>query len=271
MNLIAEIGINHNGDIEICKSLFYCAKLAGFNYVKIQKRNPDLCVPEKQKNKVKETPWGTMTYLDYKKNIEFNEEQIKELVDYSIKIGIVFFSSIWDTDSVDLMSKYTKIGKIPSALITNLELCIYARHKFDKLIISTGMSTEKEITTCINSCNPDVVMHSNSTYPCPPEDLNLRYITWLKDKYLNKEIGYSGHEDGIITTLASIPLGVSWIERHVTMDKTMWGSDQKASLDIQEMFELVKNVKTIEEACKYKPQERILFEKENIKKLSLRK
>ena len=132
------------------------------------------------------------------------------------------------------------------------------------------MSTEQEIETCVDACNPDVIMHSNSTYPCPVEDLNMRYITWLKHKYSNKDIGYSGHESGIIPTLVSIPLGVNWIERHVTMDKTMWGSDQKASLDIQEMFELIKHIKIVEQSCKYEPQERVQFEKENIKK-SLRK
>jgi|TARA_R110002074_G_scaffold206565_1_gene375006 N-acetylneuraminate synthase len=271
MNLIAEIGINHNGDIEICKSLIFCAKQSGFNYVKIQKRNPDKCVPEEQKSKMRETPWGTMTYLEYKKKIEFNEEQIKELLKYANEINITMFASVWDPDSVDLMAKHTKIGKIPSALITDLELCAYARSKFDTLIVSTGMSTEDEIEKCILSCSPNVVMHSNSTYPCPPEDLNLRYITWLKDKYSDREIGYSGHESGIIPTLATVPLGVTWIERHVTMDKTMWGSDQKASLDIQEMFELVKNIKIIEKSCQYIPQERIQFETENIKKKSLRK
>ena len=164
MNTIAEIGINHNGDIEICKNLFYCAKLSGFKYVKIQKRNPDVGVPEEQKTKIRDTPWGKMTYLDYKKRIEFNEEQIQDLVNYSNKIDIQFFSSVWDQDSVDLMAKYTKIGKIPSALITDLELCTYARKKFDILIISTGMSTEQEIETCVDACNPDVIMHSNSTY-----------------------------------------------------------------------------------------------------------
>ena len=271
MNLIAEIGINHNGDIEICKKLISIAQIAGFNYVKIQKRNPDLCVPEEQKSKIRETPWGTMSYLDYKKKIEFDKKQIAELIKYSKDKGITMFSSVWDKDSVDIMSKYCDIGKIPSALITNIELCVYARKKFDKLIISTGMSTEEEIEACIEACNPDVIMHSNSTYPCPPEDLNLRYIHWLKDKNPNKEIGYSGHESGIVTTLATIPLGVSWIERHVTLDKSMWGSDQKASLDIQEMFELVKNIKIIEKACQYKPQKRIQFKKENEKKKSLRK
>ena len=154
--LIAEIGINHNGSIKLAKKLIYIAKLSGFDYAKIQKRNPDVCVPEHQKNKKKNTPWGEMTYLEYKKKIEFNEEEIKELVNYSNEIGIGFFASVWDKDSVDLMAKYCNIGKIPSALITDLELCKYARQKFKYLIISTGMSTEEEIVKCIEICVPNV-------------------------------------------------------------------------------------------------------------------
>ena len=211
VKIIAEIGINHNGDIELAKKLIMLSKVAGTNYVKIQKRNPDICVPEHQKSKMRNTPWGEMTYLEYKYRVEFDEEQIKELVDYSNNIGITFFASVWDNDSVDLMSKYTDIGKIPSALITNLELCNYARKNFKTLIISTGMSTEEEVDACISVCNPDVVMHTNSTYPCPVEDLNLRYIEHLQQKLPNKEIGYSGHEYGLITTYAAVTLGATWV------------------------------------------------------------
>ena len=269
MNLIAEIGINHNGDIEICKKLINLAKLSGFNFVKIQKRNPDVCVPELQKNKLKNTPWGEMKYIDYKKKIEFDESQIIELIEYSKKIEIIFFASVWDKDSVDIMSKYCKYGKIPSALITNLDLCKYARDKFENLIISTGMSTEEEIEECVKICNPDVIMHTNSTYPSPDKDLNLRYITWLKNKY-NKEIGYSGHEKGIISTLVTIPLGVTWIERHVTLDKNMWGSDQKASLNPIEMFKLCDDVNLVLSTLLYDPGPRKLFDSENEKRKSLR-
>lgn len=269
MNLIAEIGINHNGDIEICKKLINLAKLSGFNFVKIQKRNPDVCVPELQKNKLKNTPWGEMKYIDYKKKIEFDEFQIIELIEYSKKIEIIFFASVWDKDSVDIMSKYCKYGKIPSALITNLDLCKYARDKFENLIISTGMSTEEEIEECVKICNPDVIMHTNSTYPSPDKDLNLRYITWLKNKY-NKEIGYSGHEKGIISTLVTIPLGVTWIERHVTLDKNMWGSDQKASLNPIEMFKLCDDVNLVLSTLLYDPGPRKLFDSENEKRKSLR-
>ena len=245
MNLIAEIGINHNGDIEICKNLIFCAKQSGFNYVKIQKRNPDKCVPEEQKNKMRETPWGTMTYLEYKKKIEFNDDQIKELLRYANEINITMFASVWDIDSADLMAKYTKIGKIPSALITDLELCAYSREKFDTLIISTGMSTEDEIETCVQICSPNVVMHSNSTYPCPPEDLNLRYITWLKDKYSDREIGYSGHETGIAVSLAAVSLGATSLERHITLDHNMWGTDHKSSLEVHAMDLLKKRIKDV--------------------------
>jgi len=271
VKIIGEIGINHNGSIEKCKELIDLCKLSGCDYAKIQKREPDLCVPENQKSKMRETPWGTMTYLDYKKKIEFNEDEIKELIEYSKNIGIEFFASVWDKTSVDVMCKYTKISKIPSALITDLELCAYAREKFEKLIISTGMSTEEEVIECIKVCNPDVIMHTNSTYPCPVEELNLNYINWLKEKYTNKEIGYSGHEYGLATTFATISMGVKWIERHITLDRTMWGSDHTSSIEPSGLFKLVKGVRDIEKALKYESGPRKQFEKENIKKESLRK
>lgn len=269
-NIIAEIGINHNGCILDAMKLIDAAVNAGCNYAKIQKRNPDKCVPEHQKNKLKQTPWGEMTYLEYKKKIEFSEEEVRTLHEYANEKGITFFSSVWDCDSVDVMCKITDIGKIPSALITDLELCAYARKHFKTLIISTGMSTEEEIEEAVNVSNPDVIMHTNSTYPCPPEDLNLQYITHLKNKYPNKEIGYSGHEKGLVTTFATIPLGATWVERHVTLDRAMWGSDQSSSIEPNELSELVKGIRTIEKAILYPPGPRKQFEKENIKKDSLR-
>lgn len=268
--VISEIGINHNGSMELAKELIMLSKVAGCNYVKIQKRNPDVCVPEHQKNKPKSTPWGQMTYLEYKHRIEFNEEQIKELVEFSNNININFFASVWDLDSVDIMSKYTSIGKIPSALITNIELCNYARSHFKTLIISTGMSTEEEIADCVNACNPDVIMHSNSTYPCNVEHLNLRYIEHLQSKYPNAEIGYSGHEYGLVTTFASVALGASWIERHVTLDRNNWGSDQSSSIEPSGLIKLVKGIRDIEKSIQYIPGERILFEGELSKRKSLR-
>jgi N-acetylneuraminate synthase len=268
--IIAEVGINHNGSMDTAKELIMLSKVAGCDYVKIQKRNPDKCVPEHQKSKLRQTPWGEMTYIEYKHRIEFSEEQIKELVDYSDGVGIKFFASVWDLDSVDIMSKYTKIGKIPSALITNLELCHYAREKFDFLIISTGMSTETEIEQCVAKCRPDVIMHSNSTYPCMVEHLNLRYIEHLREKYPQTSIGYSGHEFGLVTSFASVALGATWLERHITLDRNMWGSDQKSSIEPSGLIKLVKGVRDIEKAIQYPPSERILFEGELSKRKSLR-
>ncbi len=270
VKIISEIGINHNGDMDIAKKLIIVSAGAGCDYVKFQKRNPDKCVPEHQKTKLRQTPWGEMQYIDYKKKIEFNMEQIKELYDFARSVGTELFASVWDLDSVDDMASITNIGKIPSALITDLELCAYAREKFDVLIISTGMSTEEEIEACVSVCNPDVIMHTNSTYPCPSEDLNLRYITHLGNKYPNKEIGYSGHEYGLVTTYATVPLGVTWIERHVTLDRSMWGSDQKSSVEPSGLYKLVKGVREISKALQYAPGPRRQFETESEKRDSLR-
>jgi N-acetylneuraminate synthase len=181
VKIIAEIGINHNGSVEICKKMMLLAKFAGVDYVKIQKRTPDLCVPEDQKMKLKDTPWGQMTYLEYKERIEFNESQIEELFKYAKEIDVNFFASVWDIPSVDLMCKYTDIGKIPSALITDLELCSYARKKFKLFMISTGMSTEEEIEECIKVCDPDIIMHTNNDIIS--YHIISYYIPYIGDRY----------------------------------------------------------------------------------------
>ena len=169
------------------------------------------------------------------------------------------------------MKKYTRIGKIGSASITDLELCRAAREAFDELIISTGMSTEEEIEKCIEACKPDVIMHTNSTYPCPVEELNLKYINWLEKKYPDKEIGYSGHEYGLMTTFAAVAMGSTWVERHITLDRNMWGSDHSSSIEPSGLFKLVKGIRAIGDATKHPPGERILFPGELKKKESLRK
>ena len=270
VNFISEIGINHNGSIELCKKLIMLSKVAGADYVKIQKRNPDICVPEHQKCKIKDTPWGKITYLEYKHKIEFNEEQIKELSEFSDSIEIKFFASVWDLDSVKLMSKYTKIAKLGSASINDLELCRATREAFDFVIISTGMSTENEIEAAVKAAKPDVIMHTNSTYPCPVEDLNLRYIEHMKNKWKDKEIGYSGHEFGLVTTYAAVAMGATWVERHITLDRNMWGSDQLSSIEPDGLIKLVKGIRAIEKATQYEPGPRKQFNGENLKKDSLR-
>ena len=271
VKVISEIGINHNGSMELCKELIMLSKVAGADYAKIQKRNPDVCVPEHQKTKMRMTPWGEMTYLEYKHRMEFSEEQIVELCEFSKSIGIEFFASVWDCDSARLMAKHTRIAKIGSASITDTELCKLSRKLFDTVIISTGMSTEEEIDECIAACQPDVVMHTNSTYPCPVEELNLRYMEHMKGKWGDKaEIGYSGHEYGLVTSFAAVAMGATWVERHVTLDRGMWGSDQSSSIEPSGLIKLVKGIKDIEKACQYEPGPRKQFEGEAAKRTSLR-
>lgn len=268
--IIAEIGINHNGDLSLAKKLIDVAVIAGCDYVKFQKRDPDLCVPERQKNKPKYTPWGEMTYLEYKHKIEFNHEQYEEIFDYCDSKKIKCFASVWDIDSVDFMCRYTDIAKIPSALITDLKLCEYARFKNEKLLISTGMSTEEEVQACVESCSPDVIFHTNSTYPSPVSELNLSYINWLKDKYPHSIIGYSGHEYGLVPTFAAVVMGAKYIERHITLDRTMWGSDQMSSVEPAGLIKLIKGIRDIESSLgTASPRKLLNSEKE--KKRNLRK
>lgn len=245
--IIAEIGINHNGSVEIAKRLIDASILSGCDYAKFQKRTPDICVPNSQKNKPRETPWGTIPYIDYKKKIEFEQEEYDELYEYVRDRPIEIFASVWDKPSVDFMRQYSVPMKIPSALINDLELCEYARDNSDILIVSTGMSTEEEIENCVNCCDPDVIMHTNSTYPSPVNELNLSYIKWLQNKW-SVEIGYSGHEYGLATTFAAAAMGCTWIERHITLERTMWGSDQMASVEPQGFIKLVKGIRDIERA-----------------------
>ena len=248
VKIISEIGINHNASLDITKKLIDLAAFTGCDYVKFQKRTPALCVPENQKNKPKDTPWGVMTYLEYKERMEFGEVEYKEIDAYCQSHKISWFASVWDLPSCDFMKNFVKIGKIPSALITNLELCDYARKCFDFLIISTGMSTEEEIEKAVEVAKPDVIMHTNSNYPALSEELNLNYIKHLQNKYPKIVAGYSGHEFGLIATMVAVALGAEWIERHITLRRTMWGSDQMASIEPHGLMKLVKGIHSVESA-----------------------
>ena len=259
--IVAEIGINYaygndkSNFLDNTKKLIDAAYLAGCNWVKFQKRNPDICVPEQQKNKPKRVPWREeeTTYIQYKHDIEFGKEEYDEIDRYCLEKGIGWFASVWDKWSVEFIEQnYTNGGcvimKIPSALINDIDLCSYARDKSDFLIVSTGMSTEEEVFKCVNYCDPDVVMHTNSSYPSKVDELNLEYITWLKETYPAKIIGYSGHEFGLVTTMAATLLGATCIERHITLDRTNWGSDQMASVEPGGLIKLVKGIRDIEKS-----------------------
>tara|TARA_R110002110_G_scaffold147279_3_gene337727 strand:+ start:226 stop:1044 length:819 start_codon:yes stop_codon:yes gene_type:complete len=269
VKIIAEIGINHNGSIKIAKELIMAAKHAGCNYVKFQKRTPDLCVPAEQRDKMRDTPWGEMRYIDYKHKIEFGKSEYDEIDRFCRQENIGWFASVWDEPSVEFMAQYTGIAKIPSALITDSKLSKCARNRNHTLIISTGMSTESEVEKAVKSASPDVIMHTNSAYPSKIEELNLNYILHLRDKYPNKSIGYSGHEFGLVTTFATVPLGVEWVERHITLDRTLWGSDQMSSIEPHGLVKLVKGIRNIESALGEKGP-RKLYESELKKRKSLR-
>lgn len=270
VNIIAEIGINHNGSTEIAKQLIDVAATAGCDYVKFQKRDPDTCVPDKQKNIPRNTPWGEMTYLEYKHRIEFNRDQYDEIDSYCKYRNIKWFASVWDTPSADMMTRYGDVTKIPSALITNQSLRRHVANNYAGVIVSTGMSTESEIESCVEDVKPDVIMHTNSTYPAPHEDLNLNYIHWLKQKYPESDIGYSGHEYGLIPTFAAVACGATWIERHITLNHDMWGSDHSSSIEPAAVFKLVKGIRDLEKCFQHPAQSRIMFPTEATKRDTLR-
>jgi N-acetylneuraminate synthase len=252
--IIAEIGINHNGDLNIAKRLIDIAAAAGCDAVKFQKRDPDVCVPEHQKNVEKDTPWGTMTYLEYKHKTEFGKEEYDEIDRYCKERGIRWSASPWDLGSLDFLLKYdVPFIKIPSAMLTNLELIEAAAKSGKKVIVSTGMSTEEEIykAICILEPGPEMydyaILHCNSTYPAPLDELNLSCIKTMKDKY-GCEVGYSGHEFRLGTSVAAIYLGATIIERHITLDRSMWGSDHLGSVEPQGLFKLVSGIRELEQA-----------------------
>jgi N-acetylneuraminate synthase len=245
---IGEIGINHNGDIDIAKSIMKEAKSAGFSAVKFQKRNPDITTPENVKNIMRETPWGEMSYLEYKHRIEFDKKEYDEINKYSRELEIDWFASCWDSDSLEFITNYdVPCVKIASACITNKKLMQMHVETEKPLIMSTGMSTIEQIKKSydILSKNELAILHSTSTYPCPPEELNLNMIKTLSDEFPDNPVGYSGHEAGLSTSMAAIALGARILERHITIDRAMWGTDQAASLEPEGMRKLIGGSKSI--------------------------
>lgn len=247
--IIGEIGINHNGDIEVAKKLMEVAKKSGADAVKFQKRTPELCVPEHQQSQMRDTPWGYITYLDYRYKVEFDDEAYTEIDRYAKEIGIDWFASSWDIPSLEFIERFNPPAhKLPSALLTDLELLRAYRATGKPLIVSTGMSTLDEIKIALELIGEEnlILCHTTSSYPCPPEELNLRMIQTLRDMTSLCPIGYSGHEVGLVPSAVAVALGACLVERHITLDRAMWGSDQSASVEPQGLASLVKYIRVTE-------------------------
>ena len=252
--IIAEIGINHQGDINVAKKLIDIAAAAGCDAVKFQKRNPDICVPEEQKSKPRSWQGENMTYLEYKYKIEFGKKEYDEINRYCKQQNIAWSASPWDLDSLEFLMKYDlPFIKLPSAMLTNDELLKACKETNKKVIISTGMSTLEEIEHAVDILDGHerkhlyAVLHCNSTYPAPLNELNLSAIQTLKNKF-QCEVGYSGHELTLGTTVSSVLLGATILERHITLDRNMEGSDHSGSVTPHGLFKLVSGVRELEEA-----------------------
>ncbi len=249
--IIAEIGINHNGDMNNVFKLIDIASEAGCNAVKFQKRTPELAVPESEWNIRRETPWGDMSYIDYKRKIELSIPQYKEIDSYCKQKQITWFASCWDEQSVEQLAEINiSCFKIASASLTDFKT-ISTMLKYDiPIIMSTGMSTFKEIKDSVNMFKDRTIglMHATSSYPCPPEELNLSMIKTLSNEFPNHIIGYSGHETGLSTTSVAVAFGAKIIERHITLDRAMWGTDQSASLAPGGIRSLVGHIRTVEKS-----------------------
>lgn len=248
--LIAEIGINHNGDLQIAKRLIDAAFATGWSSVKFQKRTPDLAVPEEQKNVMRDTPWGRITYLEYKKHIEFGKKEYDYIDSYCKEKPIMWSASPWDEPSLDFLLQYDiPYIKIASATITNEDLLKKAAKSGKPLLVSTGMSTLEEIDRAVHILETFgggkfILLHTNSDYPTPIEDLNLKMIGYLKERY-QCLVGYSGHEQNVEPSVIAACIGAKIIERHVTVSPNMWGTDQKASLSVHAMNMLANRIKDI--------------------------
>ena len=248
--VIAEIGINHNGSLDIAKRLIAVAKAIGCDAVKFQKRNPEKCVPADQRDQMRETPWGYISYMEYRHRVELGEDDFRQIDQYCREHNIAWFVSCWDTDSVDFIRAFrTPCIKIPSACLTDRELLEHYRSTTVPLILSTGMSTLDQIDAAVSILGTErlLLAHCTSTYPCMNEELNLRMIPRLRELY-PCPVGYSGHEVGLAPSLAAVALGACFVERHITLDRAMWGSDQAASVEPVGMGRLIKDIRTIEAA-----------------------
>lgn len=249
--VIAEIGINHNGDLDIAKQMIDGAVKAGCAAVKFQKRTPELAVPRSQWDRERDTPWGRMRYIDYKHRIEFGPDEYAQIDAHCEANGIQWFASCWDTKAVEDIEQFNPPAyKMASASLTDAELLAKVRSTGKPILLSTGMSTMEEIDAAVKLVGTDNVLiaHSVSAYPCPIDALNLRMIPALKARFPQCPIGYSGHETGLAPTEAAVALGATWVERHVTLDRAMWGTDQAASVEMGGLMRLVSNIHDVSKA-----------------------
>ena len=249
--VIGEIGLNHNGSVDLAKKLIDVAADAGAQAVKFQKRTPAISTPEHMKNVLRETPWGEMTYLEYRYRVEFDREQYIEIGDHATLRGLDWFASPWDVPAVEFLEDLNVVAhKVASASVTDLELLAALTATGKPVILSTGMSTMPQIDAAVEVLGTDnlVILHATSTYPLPPEEANLRMIPTLRAAYPGIPIGYSGHERGLQISLAAVALGAAAVERHITLDRAMWGSDHAASLEPTGFEHLVRDIRVIEEA-----------------------
>jgi len=249
--MIAEIGLNHNGSVEIAKKLIDAAFACNWHCVKFQKRTPEICVPEDQKNIPRDTPWGRMTYLEYRYRVEFEKDQYDYIDRYCKEKPILWTASVWDHKSLEFLLGYdVPFIKIPSAKLTEDDLLRQACISGKPIVLSTGMSTVEEIDHAVelmekHSKGNFILMHTNSNYPAPAEDLNLLTIHYLKDRY-QCVVGYSGHEYDLEPSVIAAALGAKIIERHITLDHSMWGSDHFASLEVHAMDMLYKRIRGVD-------------------------
>lgn len=243
--LIAEIGINHNGDLNIAKDLIVKAKEAKFDAVKFQKRTIEVVYSKEILDTPRESPWGTTT-REQKIGLEFNDDEFNEIDKFCKNLKIDWFASAWDIQSLSFLDKYDlKFHKIASALIVDKEFLEEVARRKKHTFISTGMSTINDIDSAVdifrkNDCSFEL-MHCISTYPMKVEDANLITINSLKEKY-KCNVGYSGHENGVVVSLAALQFNISSLERHITLDRTMYGSDQSASLEPKGMLNLTDSI-----------------------------
>jgi N-acetylneuraminate synthase len=248
--VIGEIGINHNGDVEIAKKLIDVAVEAGAQAVKFQKRTPEISTPKDQRDKIRQTPWGEMTYLEYKYKVEFEDAEYAEIDAYAKTKGVQWFASPWDVPSVEFLEKFdVPTHKVASASVTDVDLLRALKDTGKPVILSTGMSTLEQIDAAVEILGTDklVLLHATSTYPLPPEEANLRTITTLQERY-GVPVGYSGHETGLQISLAAVALGAVAVERHITLDRAMWGSDHASSLEPKGLENLVRDIRILEKA-----------------------